>query len=287
MEKSEESIKIQTVTTDSFSMDWFKFGRGDKTFVILPGVSVQSVMGSANVIADAYHLLAEEFTVYVFDRRKELPKTYSVYEMAEDTAAVFEALGLKHINLFGASQGGMMGMTIAIRHPELVEKLILGSTAARVSEERNQTIANWISLAEEKNAEGLYLAFGEALYSPSVFEQSRQLMVDAAKTVTDSELERFVIIANGLEGFDLTNDLGRIRCPVLVIGDRDDRVLGGAASEEIAAHLKDHPGCELYMYENYGHAAFDTAPDYKQRILSFCSRTEGSNLQVRPRRLSN
>lgn len=268
MQQNKEN-QIKTVITDRFSMDYFCFGRGQKNFVILPGVSVQSVMGSADFIADAYRLFADDFTVYVFDRRKNLPETYSIAEMAADTVEAFQALGLKQVCLFGTSQGGMIAMDIAITHPELIEKLVLGSSAAQVTEEGYQLIKKWIDYAKNKNAEALYLAFGEAVYPPDVFRQSRQLLIDAAMTVTAEEMNRFVIIASPLDHFDVLQDLKKITCPVLVIGDRDDHVLGGKASEIIADHLKKRPENELYMYEGYGHAAYDTAPDYKERVYRF------------------
>ena len=64
-------IKIETVCTDGFEMEFFRFGTGEKSLVIIPGLSVQSVMNSAKSIADEYAVMAEDFTAYVFDRRKE------------------------------------------------------------------------------------------------------------------------------------------------------------------------------------------------------------------------
>ena len=71
-------------------------------------------MKYADAVAQEYSLLADDYTVYMFDRRKEVPETYSVSDMARDTAAVFRALGLSQVSLFGASQGGMIAMTIAM-----------------------------------------------------------------------------------------------------------------------------------------------------------------------------
>ena len=36
-----------------------------------------------------------------------------------------------------------------------------------------------------------------------VFEQSRQLLIDAVRTVTEEELSRFIILAEGMEGYDI------------------------------------------------------------------------------------
>ena len=35
-----DSIKIETIRTDKFTMDYFRFGDGKETLVILPGLSV-------------------------------------------------------------------------------------------------------------------------------------------------------------------------------------------------------------------------------------------------------
>lgn len=266
--ETEMGGQIETVTTDTFSMEYYKFGHGEEALVILPGLSVQSVMGFASAVEEAYQLLADEYTVYLVDRRKDLPDTYSVHDMAEDTAEALKAMGLGKVNLFGASQGGMMAMDIAICHPELVSNLVLGSTAPCLDEEHYKTIENWIGLAKDGDREGLYLAFGEAVYPKEVFEQSRDLLIAAAETVTDEDLQRFAILAEGMDGFDVTDKLGSIACPVLVLGSNDDQVVGGEASEKIAELLKDG-NCTLYMYDGYGHAAYDTAPDYKERILDF------------------
>lgn len=263
------NIRIQSVKTDTFTMEYFKFGSGKDTLVILPGLSVQSVMGSADAVADAYRLLTDDFTVYVFDRRKDLPPSYTVREMARDTAEALRASGLESVCLFGASQGGMMAMVIAAEHPELVRALALGSASARSSDEQYRVVEEWIRLAKEGNAAGLYTAFGEKLYPPEIFLQSRGLLAEAAKSVTREELERFVILAGGMKDFDASNDLAAIRCPVLVIGSSDDRVLGSDAASRIAEKLRDNPGSELYIYSGCGHAAYDTAPDYKERLLRF------------------
>ena len=113
-------IQIDTVRTDAAEMEYFRFGQGGETLVILPGLSVRSVMHWADAVAEAYRSLTDDFTIYVFDRRKELPPGYSVLEMAEDTAAAFRALGLRETCLFGASQGGMIALAMAIRQPSAV-----------------------------------------------------------------------------------------------------------------------------------------------------------------------
>ena len=263
------SIPVETIHTENCSMRYVRFGTGDKAFVILPGLSVQSVMGSADAVAESYAAFAEEYTVYLFDRREDLPGSYSVYDMGRDTADAIKALGLKDVYLFGASQGGMIALVIAIEYPELVHKLVLGSSSAHVGPQQYAVLQEWVRMAEEKDREGLYLEFGKELYPPELFEQSRDLLVKLAQGVTDEDLRRFIILAKGTEGFDVVSDLEKISCPVLAIGVYEDAVLDSDATMEIAEKLDERGNFKLYMYIGYGHAAFDTAPDYKDRMLSF------------------
>jgi pimeloyl-ACP methyl ester carboxylesterase len=261
--------EIGKVTTEEFSMDYFKFGTGPRTLVIIPGLSIQSVMGAANTVAAEYSKIQKDFTVYVFDRRQDLPKDYSIIDMGKDTAAAIKSLGLKDVAIFGASQGGMIAMVIAIYFPELVKKLVLGSTSSHIKEEQSKVLENWIELAKKKDAYSLYQNFAKEIYPPNVYEEYKDYFSDISKSVTTVDLERFVILASAIIGFDISKDLKKIKCPTLAIGVYEDAVLDSDATMEIAENLDYRPDFKLFMYIGYGHAAFDTAPDYRDRLYSF------------------
>jgi pimeloyl-ACP methyl ester carboxylesterase len=53
------------------------------------------------------------------------PVTYEA--MADDTAALIRHLGLEQADVFGFSMGGATALQVAIRHPELVRKLVVAS----------------------------------------------------------------------------------------------------------------------------------------------------------------
>ncbi len=263
------NIPIEEVAVECFSMRFFRFGTGPKKLVILPGLSVQSVMLSASAIAEKYRIMEKDFTVYVFNRRSELPPVYSIKDMASDTAAVMSALGLRDAFLFGASQGGMIAIALTAEHPELICKLALGSTSSRVDPSCFTVLSRWIRLAESGDCEALYLDFGKYIYPPGVFAQLKSHLISAAKNVTPQDLQRFVILAGSSEGLDITDQLDKIRCPVLAIGSDDDAVLGPDAICRLVEKMKDKPGFQSFVYSGYGHASFDTAPDYQERLLRF------------------
>ncbi|MBQ3393122.1 MAG: alpha/beta hydrolase [Lachnospiraceae bacterium] len=257
---------IQTVTTDHFQMRYFRFGTaGKQTMVILPGLSVKSVMDSADAVVAAYQLAAPDYDIYLFDRRSDLPSVYSIHDMAEDTAAAMKALGLRDVCLFGVSQGGMISQIIAIEHPELVKALVLASTTAKVSETARAGMETWLPLAKAGDAKGLTEAFMHLLYSEQMLANNQDVITSLSEGVTAEDMARFSILAKAAENFDILDRLGKVQCPVLVLGARQDRVLGPDASEELARAL----GCESYIYEEYGHAVYDEAPDFLARVCAF------------------
>ena len=247
-------------------MDYFTFGTGAKPFVMLPGLSVKSIMNSADGIASAYEMFAKDFTVFCFDRTKFLSENYTIEMLAEDTAEAMKLLSIKNACVFGASQGGMMAQYIAINHPELVGKLLLASTASRLNDTAVKVMTNWVKNAAENDVNAFCDCFIDVLYSKAYAEKFGEFIKLAHRDVTEEDFRRFVILGMSCSTLNTYDRLERIQCPTLVIGAEDDRVLGSQASVEIAEKL----GCELYMYgEGFGHCVFDEAPDYKQRIMNF------------------
>ena len=269
------------IQKNGIEMEYCKFGRGDKVFVILPGLSIKSVIGSKDIIEKNYSIMNDYFTTYVFDRRKNITDEYSITDMADDTVTVMKELGLNSIYLFGASQGGMIAMSIAIKYPELVNKVILGSSSAHVKPGQRKVVERWIHLAELKDRDGLCQEYGKEIYPPAIYEQSKKFFSDMAKDLSDEELERFVIFAKSMRGFDVTDELNKIKCPVLTLGVFEDPVLDSDATMEIAENLDYRDDFELFMYIGYGHAAFDTAPDYKKRMLDFLLKTNSISENIK------
>lgn len=262
-------MKTGRVKTDTMQMDFFSFGEGEKQMVILPGLDTKSVLTFAPVVASAYRIFHDDFTVTVFDRRADLPQRYSIRDMARDTALAMRELSIKDAHIFGASQGGMIAQYIAIDSPELVVSLILGSTICKENPTAKEVIGRWISYARQGDRRGLSKDFTETLYSIPFQEKYGDVLLKFNDHVTDEDLHRFIICAEAINGFDTTDELHNITCPVYVIGSLGDKVVGRHSSEELASYLN----CELYLYdESTAHCVFDEAPDYKERILDFINR---------------
>ena len=85
------------------------------------------------------------------------------------------------------------------------------------------------------------------------------------KMIKPKNFDRFAILASAILNFDCYNRLNEIKCPVLVLGGEQDRITLGEASVEIAEKLN----CEIHMYSEYGHAAYEEAEDFNSRVYEF------------------
>ena len=260
--------EIKTVRAGSFEMRYFCFGRGERIMVIIPGVSIRSVMESAAAVKHAYKLFEDDFTVYVFDRVTDIPEGYTVFDMAEDTAAAMAALGIGDAYIMGASQGGVIGQIIAARHPELVKKLAAAATASANNEISDGIFEKARALAEEGRSRELNLLFAESIYSPEFFARYRTLIEEASALITAEDMKRFLRMTADLNGFDLREEQEKITCETLVIAGSEDRIFGADASRELAERL----GCELCVLEGFGHAVFDETDEFKEIVYRFFMR---------------
>lgn len=260
-----QGIRKLTLTIDNTSLDCIRFGTGKKVLVLLPGLSFQNVKNAALPLAYMYRIFAKEYTVYVFDKKAVIPQRYTIRDMADDVACAMEKLYLYTADVFGVSQGGMIAQYLAIDYPHLVHRLVLGVTASRCNKVMEEAIDDWIRMAKE-GAYGVFVKdMFERMYSDAHIRKYRWLFPVLTRVGRPKDFGRFIALAGTCLTCNSYPKLHKINCPVFVIGGEKDHVVTGQASLEIARIL----GCEIYMYDNLGHAAYDEAADYNERILRF------------------
>ena len=261
---------VQTVKTEHFEMDYIKFGTGSRPLVVLPGMSLKSVTSIASMVADSYKIFKDDFTVYLFDRKKNFGETYPMEQMAADTAEAMDVLGVESACFIGISQGGMIAQLIAEQFPQKVERLALGCSASRLNDMSRAVMTEWKRLADAGDVVALCSNFIDKVFSAETIRKYKKSLMRLNSNATELDMKRFCVLARACLDFEAYEGLLKIKCPTLILGAELDQVLGVIASREIAEVLKKNGvPTELYVYENYGHAAYDEAPDYRERILKF------------------
>ena len=257
--------RVFSLDITSGSVDGIVFGKGEKTLVMLPGLRLSDIKGGAKAAAWYYRMFAREYTVYMLDRKHPVQAGCTIHDLAEDTAEAIEKLGLREVYLFGASQGGMIAQDLAIHHPDLVKKLVLAVTLSRVNDTVKGVIEQWLTLAEEQGLSAVAADYLQKGYSERYIRRYGRLLPLAVRWQRTMPVERFRILAKAALTCDTYDELDRIRCPVLVLGGGQDRVVTGAASREMAEKLR----CPCHIYDELGHEAYNEAKDFNRRVYDF------------------
>ena len=82
--------------------------------------------------------LAETRQVIAFElqahgRTADIDRPLSIEQLADDTAAALRYLGIAQADIFGYSMGASVALHLAIRHPDVVHKLVLASVTYNLS----------------------------------------------------------------------------------------------------------------------------------------------------------
>lgn len=256
----EKRLEIQDI-----QLNYITFGKGEKPLVMIQGLSTRSIKGASFSLAYMYRIFARDYKVYLFDRRENITERITVRDLASDIAKAMDLLEITKADVFGVSQGGMIAQYLAIDRPDLVNKLVLAVTLSRNNETVKTIIANWIQMTEQNNIKCLVTDMVVKMYSDSYVKRYQLFMPLLTVLQRPKNVPRFITLAKACLTCNAYDELDKIQCPVFVIGGMQDKVVSGEASMEIADKL----GCEIFMYDDLGHAAYEEAKDFNQKILDF------------------
>lgn len=262
------NAKNGTLVIGKRTMDYISFGDGKETLIMLPGLGdgLKTVKGTAASFALMYSDYAKRYKVYVFSRMDQLAEGYTTEDMARDTERAMDELDIRAASVIGVSQGGMIAQYLALDHPERVEKLVLAVTAARPNPTLRQAVTQWIDMAKRGDYKGLMIDTAERSYSEAYLQKRRWLFPLLAQIGKPKDFTRFIIQAGSCLAHDAYERLDELKCPTLIIGGGEDRIVSAQASWEIAEKIH---GSELIMYDGLGHAAYEEAKDFNGKVLNF------------------
>ncbi len=218
--------RADTVTTD----------RGDgPPLVLAHGTLMDRTMFDPQLEA-----LSEEYRVVAYDLRARTDRwrgQYDLHDLADDCAALLDALGIDACVLGGMSMGGFMALRFAERYPDRVDGLVLIDTTAGPHGEAE--IERYREMIETTRAAGevpeqLAGVVTHILFGETTIEERPDLVdawVDRWLTYPGDAVYREV--DSWLERPDFTDELDAIDVPALVVHGEEDIALEPERSESI------------------------------------------------------
>ncbi|MBR6626713.1 MAG: alpha/beta hydrolase [Lachnospiraceae bacterium] len=262
------NAKSGEIKTADAEMEYVAFGRGKRQLILIPGLGdgLRTVRGMEIPLAFMYRQYAKDYRVYVLSRRKKVPEGFQTRDMAADIKDAMDEIGISKAFIVGVSQGGMIAQYLAIDFPEYVEKLVLAVTLARPNETICNAIAAWKDMAESGDYKGIMRDTAEKSYTAKYVKNSKLMFQIFGNLGKPKSFERFLRMADACVTHDAYEELSGITCPTLVIGGKQDRIATGEASEEVAGRIR---GCQLHMFDDFGHGVYEETPDFWKCITDF------------------
>ena len=126
---SSQTNQGQFATVNGLEMYYEIHGSGTPLVLIHGGGStITSTYGNVlSQFAKKHKVIAVELQAHGRTKDRGVPLSFE--QDADDVAALLKQLGIAKADIMGFSNGGTTALQIAIRHPELVDKLILCSAA--------------------------------------------------------------------------------------------------------------------------------------------------------------
>lgn len=220
--RNQTKISIQTEqameTTDSLhfksayaevnglNMYYEEYGEG-KPFVLIHGggSTIQSCFEQViPLFAQNYRVIAVELQAHGRTEDRGVPSSFE--QDADDVVKLLEMLGIEKADFFGFSNGATTAMQIAIRHPEKVNKLVLGSPLAK-----RTGVPDWFwGFMENVTLEDAPAQLNESFLKVNPSQEGLQIMHDRDAT----RMREFKDIPD--------TQIQSISAPTLiVIGDKD------------------------------------------------------------------
>lgn len=228
-------------------------GRGD------PLVLMHGAEASRQMFAALVPLLAGHFTVIRYDQRDcgetEGPATQSTLaDLAGDAQRLIKGLGFKRAHVFGSSFGGRVAQALALTHPQVVDRLALGSTwpLPRPYEELCPDARVLADLRQGLPATAEALA---SWFFPEAFLRERPELrgiFAQAKPQTARSQRRAATVATTLDSGVID-----IVAPTLVLAGELDRVVPASVTLAMADRIR---GAEAVLLHGVGHVTALQAP---------------------------
>jgi pimeloyl-ACP methyl ester carboxylesterase len=262
------------ILANNISMHYEIAGDGDWLVLVHgAGDNLQTWYNQVSAFSKKYKVLTYDTRGHGLTDVSEGEYTTGVW--ADDLYALLNALGAGRASILGYSLGGMIAVTLATEHPEMVEALVLAGVAGaavglgdRQTWERRRK--SQMELLEKEGMAGILKeridAGTSTMFSPGFAEKHPDVIKKYGEIfpVTRAEGYSKVLESMGRRGRPV--DFSKVSCPALIIVGAYDLWSGPEAGRVLQQRI---PGSKLIILPT-GHACQIEQPgEFNEAVLSF------------------
>ena len=254
------------VTANTLNMYYEIHGEGPETLLLLAGLTRDSRIWQW-ILPE----LSKHFRVVCVDNRcagqSDKPdEAFTIADMAEDVYQFLQAVGIKKAHVLGHSMGGFIAQQLALMYPEVIDGLMLASTAKALDDPSAQVYLkeriDFIRSGKEVKPEDAVHLF-RWLYAGCFCEDDHKMMALQAWEAGNPHpqpREATLRQAEACLHFNVSTQVEQIKHKLLFLHGEEDRLFPIAQTHALAARL--HAQC--MVFQHVGHMLpIECPPDFR------------------------
>jgi 3-oxoadipate enol-lactonase len=234
-----------------------------------PVLVLSNSLGTTQELWDRHlPVFARRFRVLTYDHpghgSSGLPaQPCTVEVLARALLGLLDELGLGRVSICGVSIGAMVGMTLALKEPEHVERLVLACTSAHLG-----PAEPWEERARIARTEGLEAIADDVVgrwFTPELAHDQPETVARFRAMLTTTPPEGYARCCEALAAWDARERISTITAPTLVMAGAEDRAAPVEHTELVASRI---PGARLHVLEGAAHLAnVERAEEFTGAVL--------------------
>jgi 3-oxoadipate enol-lactonase len=192
---------------------------------------------------------------------------YTFSQLVDDLIGLLDALQIERTHFVGLSMGGMLGQHFALAHPERLDRLALVSTISRIPPEARALWDERVAIARRDGMQAHVESTLARWFTAPYRTAHPEVMARIGALIAATPMAGFAGWGAAICTLDLTERLGAIKAPTLVVVGSEDTGTPPAASQAIAAAI---PGARLELIPQASHQlVIEQAETFNRLLLDF------------------
>ena len=265
------------VNANGITLNYEQQGSGEP-LILIPYLSADNTCYAFQVADYAKHFTCISVDLRGAGESDKPDGDYSTELLADDVAALIDALQITRAHVFGLSLGGAIGLWLAAKYPEKVKTLSIHGAWPKTDAYIDAVVRSWQVLAKgygnvpDTVIEGIF----PWCFTPELYATKRdfiQSLADFVRSRPPMSVDEFMKQSNAVLAHDVEAQLTRITAPAQITFGLNDQV----TSVRFAERLRNGIGnSEYYVFERASHAPiYEVTEEFNHQTLDFLQRHAG------------
>ena len=233
---------------------------------------IHGLAGDHSAWRGQVELLRSRHRVIAFDNRgagasTQIDEPISTADLAADTLALMDALGIERAHVVGRSMGGAVAQLMALRAPQRVLSLALCASFARLDPLGARVLANMREALEWRGSWADHARHSVPNFVSAAFFNEHPEQIAQIERLIGGETRLPACYSRQNEAcqrHDSVADLGRIQARTLVMGGDSDPICSLTATRQLAGGI---PQARTEIFAGASHFFLMEQPEKFNRLL--------------------